>query len=201
MKVHCAALPDALLESELFGYEKRAFTGALARKPGTHVFVASRAGFADAIETRVLSDSEQLNLRFTFQPLTKPSALAPPPHKTAAPSPPKPIDRRWYYATFGVGAAGFLVGAVAALQALLLKSQLNSVCGPSGNECPSSSDDDITSLQPAAAVSTIATAVGAIGVAAEVTLLVVSPEPGLQKGSRWSLGVAANGVSLHGVLP
>jgi len=34
VKLHCASFSDSLLESELFGHEKGAFTGALAAKPG-----------------------------------------------------------------------------------------------------------------------------------------------------------------------
>lgn len=49
IKVDCTALPATLLESELFGYEKGAFTGAEARKPGK--FEEAEAGtlFLDEI--------------------------------------------------------------------------------------------------------------------------------------------------------
>jgi DNA-binding NtrC family response regulator len=49
VRVHCGALPDALLESELFGYEKGAFTGAAARKPGRVELAHAGTLFLDEI--------------------------------------------------------------------------------------------------------------------------------------------------------
>ena len=49
VKVSCAALPDTLIESELFGYEKGAFTGAVARKKGRFEMAEGGTLFLDEI--------------------------------------------------------------------------------------------------------------------------------------------------------
>lgn len=49
IKVHCAALPEQILESELFGYERGAFTGAHARKPGRVELAEGGTLFLDEI--------------------------------------------------------------------------------------------------------------------------------------------------------
>jgi transcriptional regulator with PAS, ATPase and Fis domain len=49
IKVNCAALPLELLESELFGYERGAFTGAHAQKPGKFELANGGTMFLDEI--------------------------------------------------------------------------------------------------------------------------------------------------------
>jgi two-component system response regulator HydG len=49
IKINCAALPETLLESELFGHERGAFTGAVARRPGRFELANSGSIFLDEI--------------------------------------------------------------------------------------------------------------------------------------------------------
>ncbi|HXU70267.1 MAG TPA: sigma-54 dependent transcriptional regulator [Polyangia bacterium] len=49
IKINCAAIPKTLMESELFGYEKGAFTGAVASKPGRFELADGGTLFLDEI--------------------------------------------------------------------------------------------------------------------------------------------------------
>ena len=72
VEVHCAALPETLLEGELFGFEKGAFTGATQRKAGHLAAADSGTLFLDEIGDVTPATQVKL-LRFlqekTFVPL------------------------------------------------------------------------------------------------------------------------------------
>ncbi len=59
IKVNCTALPLSLLESELFGYEKGAFTGADKLKPGRFEQASDGIMFLDEIGDMPLSPFRQ----------------------------------------------------------------------------------------------------------------------------------------------
>ncbi len=65
VKVSCAALPETLLESELFGYEKGAFTGAAAKKLGRFEMADGGTLFLDEIGD--ISSSMQVKLLRALQ--------------------------------------------------------------------------------------------------------------------------------------
>lgn len=65
ISVHCGAIPDTLVESELFGHEKGAFTGAIRRKLGRFELANEGTIFLDEIGT--VSQSVQVKLLNVIQ--------------------------------------------------------------------------------------------------------------------------------------
>ena len=60
IKVNCAALPETLLESELFGHEKGAFTGAIAQRKGRFEMANKGTIFLDEVGEMSLSTQKKL---------------------------------------------------------------------------------------------------------------------------------------------
>ncbi len=72
VKVNCSAIPETLLEAELFGHERGAFTGALARKDGRFARADGGTLFLDEIGTLGLPIQAKLLRALqdgTFEPL------------------------------------------------------------------------------------------------------------------------------------
>ena len=63
IRINCAAIPETLLESELFGHEKGAFTGAISKKDGKLAVANRGTVFLDEIGEMTLSMQSRL-LRF-----------------------------------------------------------------------------------------------------------------------------------------
>jgi DNA-binding NtrC family response regulator len=65
ISVHCGAIPDTLLESELFGHEKGAFTGAIKRKLGK--FEVAKGGTLFLDEVGTITPAAQIKLLQVLQ--------------------------------------------------------------------------------------------------------------------------------------
>src|SRR5262249_50883906 len=88
LKLNCAALSEQLLEAELFGYEKGAFTGATAAKPGLLETADGGTVFLDELAELTLALQAKLLRVLEDRAVLRVGALKP-----------RPVDARFMAAT------------------------------------------------------------------------------------------------------
>ncbi|MBI4559337.1 MAG: sigma 54-interacting transcriptional regulator [Candidatus Hydrogenedentes bacterium] len=77
IKVNCAAIPESILESELFGYEKGAFTDARSSKPGRFELANHGTLFLDEIAETSVSVQSKLLQVFDGEPFMRIGGVTP----------------------------------------------------------------------------------------------------------------------------
>ena len=77
IKVNCPAIPESILESELFGYEKGAFTGAVTSKPGRLELAHGGVIFLDEIAETTLAVQGKLLQVLDGEPILRIGGVAP----------------------------------------------------------------------------------------------------------------------------
>jgi len=107
-------------------------------------------------------------------------------------------NRTWAIAALGVGAGGIAVGALAGTQALRKKASLDDRCTAGSDRCAPRYQGDIDSMNRFATISSIAFAVGAIGLGVGGYLWLSGDVPARDVDRSVSVRIGPNGGSIGG---
>jgi len=161
--------------------------------PGSHVFTVARAGSNDLVVSRSFAAGTttplELKLMVKAGPLEESRGAvvqAPPSRETKSSKLPG-------YVLLGIGAAGLATGSVAGILAVQSKHRLDEACPGGPSRCPPGAMSEHDTLNRWADVSTVAFAVGAVGIGLSTVLLLTSgSKPSTSAGT-----AGTNGLVIH----